>query len=261
MKINNNRTYLKRLIFITMVAIAIFNNASVYAQPSSIDINLSNGAGDALATLDVFILLLLLSVIPSIVLMMTSFTRIIIVFSFLRNALGLQQSPPNQVLVGISLFLTLFIMNPVITIITETAYEPYSNEEITQQEAIDLAIIPVKEFMLRQVDSESMGLFLDLSNTTLEVTDETSVQEQMMGLGLEIIVPAFVTSELKRAFLIGFLLFVPFLIIDLIVASTLMSMGMVMLPPGMISLPFKIMVFILADGWGLLMQSLVRSFN
>lgn len=261
MKINNNRTYLKRLIFITMVAIAIFNNASVYAQPSSIDINLSNGAGDALATLDVFILLLLLSVIPSIVLMMTSFTRIIIVFSFLRNALGLQQSPPNQVLVGISLFLTLFIMNPVISIITETAYEPYSNEEITQQEAIDLAIIPVKEFMLRQVDSESMGLFLDLSNTTLEVTDETSVQEQMMGLGLEIIVPAFVTSELKRAFLIGFLLFVPFLIIDLIVASTLMSMGMVMLPPGMISLPFKIMVFILADGWGLLMQSLVRSFN
>ena len=261
MKINNNRTYLKRLIFITMVAIAIFNNASVYAQPSSIDINLSNGAGDALATLDVFILLLLLSVIPSIVLMMTSFTRIIIVFSFLRNALGLQQSPPNQVLVGISLFLTLFIMNPVISIITETAYEPYSNEEITQQEAIDLAIIPVKEFMLRQVDSESMGLFLDLSNTTLEITDETSVQEQMMGLGLEIIVPAFVTSELKRAFLIGFLLFVPFLIIDLIVASTLMSMGMVMLPPGMISLPFKIMVFILADGWGLLMQSLVRSFN
>lgn len=261
MKINNYRTYLKGLIFITMVAIAIFNNASVYAQPSSIDINLSNGAGDALATLDVFILLLLLSVIPSIVLMMTSFTRIIIVFSFLRNALGLQQSPPNQVLVGISLFLTLFIMNPVITIITETAYEPYSNEEITQQEAIDLAIIPVKEFMLRQVDSESMSMFLDISNTTLEITDETSVQEQMMGLGLEIIVPAFVTSELKRAFLIGFLLFVPFLIIDLIVASTLMSMGMVMLPPGMISLPFKIMVFILADGWGLLMQSLVRSFN
>lgn len=261
MKINNYRTFLKGLIFIAMVAIAIFNNASVYAQPSSIDINLSNGAGDALATLDVFILLLLLSVIPSIVLMMTSFTRIIIVFSFLRNALGLQQSPPNQVLVGISLFLTLFIMNPVISIITETAYEPYSNEEITQQEAIDLAIIPVKEFMLRQVDSESMGLFLDISNTTLEINDNTTVQEQMMGLGLEIIVPAFVTSELKRAFLIGFLLFVPFLIIDLIVASTLMSMGMVMLPPGMISLPFKIMVFILADGWGLLMQSLVRSFN
>jgi flagellar biosynthetic protein FliP len=261
MKINSYRTYLKGLIFIVMVSIAIFNNASVYAQPSSIDINLSNGAGDALATLDVFILLLLLSVIPSIVLMMTSFTRIIIVFSFLRNALGLQQSPPNQVLVGISLFLTLFIMNPVITIITETAYEPYSNEEITQQEAIDLAIIPVKEFMLRQVDSASMSMFLDISNTTLEITDETTVQEQMMGLGLEVIVPAFVTSELKRAFLIGFLLFVPFLIIDLIVASTLMSMGMVMLPPGMISLPFKIMVFILADGWGLLMQSLIRSFN
>jgi flagellar biosynthetic protein FliP len=193
--------------------------------------------------------------------MMSSFTRIIIVFSFLRNALGLQQSPPNQVLVGISLFLTLFIMSPVITTITQTAYEPYSREEITQQEALDLAAIPLKEFMLRQVDSASMNLFLDLSNTTLEINETQTIQEQMMELNLEVIVPAFVTSELKRAFLIGFLLFIPFLIIDLIVASTLMSMGMVMLPPGMISLPFKVMVFILADGWGLLMQSLIRSFN
>lgn len=261
MTINKMRPFLKGLIFMMVITFAIFNHVSVHAQPATIDINLSNGSGDALATLDIFVLLLLLSVLPSLVLMMTSFTRIIIVFSFLRNALGLQQSPPNQVLVGLSLFLTLFIMNPVISAITETAYEPFSNDEITQQEAIDLAIIPVKEFMLRQVDNESMSLFLDLSNTTFELTDETPVQEQMMGLGLEIIVPAFVTSELKRAFLIGFLLFVPFLIIDLIVASTLMSMGMVMLPPGMISLPFKIMVFILADGWGFLMQSLVRSFN
>lgn len=258
MKVNK---HLLQGIFFSLGLLFMTQTQSIHANPSSIDINLSNGVGEALATLDVLVLLLLLSLLPALVLMMSSFTRIIIVFSFLRNALGLQQSPPNQVLVGISLFLTLFIMSPVITTITQTAYEPYSREEITQQEALDLAAIPLKEFMLRQVDSASMNLFLDLSNTTLEINETQTIQEQMMELNLEVIVPAFVTSELKRAFLIGFLLFIPFLIIDLIVASTLMSMGMVMLPPGMISLPFKVMVFILADGWGLLMQSLIRSFN
>jgi len=256
-----NKRLMQGLFFVVGLLFIVMQTQSIHANPSSIDINLSNGTGEALATLDVLVLLLLLSLLPALVLMMSSFTRIIIVFSFLRNALGLQQSPPNQVLVGISLFLTLFIMSPVITTITQTAYEPYSREEITQQEALDLAAIPLKEFMLRQVDSASMNLFLDLSNTTLEINETQTIQEQMMDLNLEVIVPAFVTSELKRAFLIGFLLFIPFLIIDLIVASTLMSMGMVMLPPGMISLPFKVMVFILADGWGLLMQSLIRSFN
>jgi len=256
-----NKRLMQGLFFVVGFLFIVMQTQSIHANPSSIDINLSNGTGEALATLDVLVLLLLLSLLPALVLMMSSFTRIIIVFSFLRNALGLQQSPPNQVLVGISLFLTLFIMSPVITTITQTAYEPYSREEITQQEALDLAAIPLKEFMLRQVDSASMNLFLDLSNTTLEINETQTIQEQMMDLNLEVIVPAFVTSELKRAFLIGFLLFIPFLIIDLIVASTLMSMGMVMLPPGMISLPFKVMVFILADGWGLLMQSLIRSFN
>lgn len=256
-----NKRLMQGLFFVVGFLFIVMQTQSIHANPSSIDINLSNGTGEALATLDVLVLLLLLSLLPALVLMMSSFTRIIIVFSFLRNALGLQQSPPNQVLVGISLFLTLFIMSPVITTITQTAYEPYSRDEITQQEALDLAAIPLKEFMLRQVDSASMNLFLDLSNTTLEINETQTIQEQMMDLNLEVIVPAFVTSELKRAFLIGFLLFIPFLIIDLIVASTLMSMGMVMLPPGMISLPFKVMVFILADGWGLLMQSLIRSFN
>lgn len=235
--------------------------ATAFAQPATIDINVSNGAGESLATLDVLVLLLVMSLLPAIVLMMSSFTRIIIVFSFLRNALGLQQSPPNQVLIGISLFLTLFIMSPVITAINDTALQPLSDELITQDEAIDLAIIPVKEFMLRQVDTESMNLFLELSQTQPPLDETLSFQEQLMDIRLDVIVPAFITSELKRAFLIGFLLFIPFLIIDLIVASALMSMGMVMLPPGMISLPFKVMIFILADGWGLLMQSLVRSFN
>ena len=193
--------------------------------------------------------------------MMTSFTRIIIVFSFLRNALGLQQSPPNQILIGLSLFLTLFIMGPVLSDINENAYIPYKEQAITQEVALERAEVPIKEFMLKQVDNESLELFLSISNQDIVIDEAQPVNEQMMNLDLTVIVPAFVTSELKRAFLIGFLLYIPFLAIDLIVASTLMSMGMVMLPPGMISLPFKIMIFILADGWGLLMSSLVQGFH
>lgn len=257
-----NRKWVKTLFFVGFGFMLLYGvRFNTLAQPASIDINISNGAGDSLATLDVLVLLLVLSFLPAIVLMMSSFTRIIIVFSFLRNALGLQQSPPNQVLIGISLFLTLFIMSPVIATINDTAIQPLSQEEITQEEAIDLAIIPLKEFMLRQVDTASMNLFLELSQNQPPLDENLSFQEQLMDIRLDVIVPAFVTSELKRAFLIGFLLFIPFLIIDLIVASALMSMGMVMLPPGMISLPFKVMIFVLADGWGLLMQSLVRSFN
>lgn len=253
---------LKGLFFIFfLLAFTMVFTVETFAQPATIDINVSNGAGESLATLDVLVLLLVMSLLPAIVLMMSSFTRIIIVFSFLRNALGLQQSPPNQVLIGISLFLTLFIMSPVLTAINDTALQPLSDELITQDEAIDLAIIPVKEFMLRQVDVASMDLFLELSQSQPPLDENLSFQEQLMDIRLDVIVPAFVTSELKRAFLIGFLLFIPFLVIDLIVASALMSMGMVMLPPGMISLPFKVMIFILADGWGLLMQSLIRSFN
>jgi flagellar biosynthetic protein FliP len=228
---------------------------------TTISLDFDNTGSTSLDSLDVVFLLLFLSIIPSLILMMTSFTRIIIVFSFLRNALGLQQSPPNQILIGLSLFLTLFIMGPVLSDINENAYIPYKEQAITQEVALERAEVPIKEFMLKQVDNESLELFLSISNQDIVIDEAQPVNEQMMNLDLTVIVPAFVTSELKRAFLIGFLLYIPFLAIDLIVASTLMSMGMVMLPPGMISLPFKIMIFILADGWGLLMSSLVQGFH
>lgn len=246
------------LAFITIGLIISFKQVSA---SSSINLDFDNTGSASLDSLDVVFLLLFLSIIPSLVLMMTSFTRIIIVFSFLRNALGLQQSPPNQILVGLSLFLTLFIMGPVISDINENAYIPYKEQAITQEVALERAQVPIKEFMLKQVDNESLELFISISKQEVVINQNQDVNEQMMNLDLSILVPAFVTSELKRAFLIGFLIYIPFLAIDLIVASTLMSMGMVMLPPGMISLPFKVMVFILANGWGLLMSSLVQGFH
>lgn len=242
------------VLFIGLSFTTVFANSAINVQ---FDANTQTG----LEALDIVFLLLFLSLIPSLILLMSSFTRIIIVFSFLRNAMGLQQTPPNQVLLGLSLFLSLFIMAPVINTINETAYTPYREQIITQDEAFAKAQVPVKEFMLRQVDNASLQLFLDIAKVELVVDDTQNQQVELAQLDLTLLVPAFVTSELKRAFLIGFLLFIPFLAIDLIVASTLMSMGMVMLPPGMIALPFKVMLFVLADGWGLLMGSLVRGFS
>lgn len=256
MNLKNRKWFI--LAFITIGLIISFKQVSA---SSSINLDFDNTGSASLDSLDVVFLLLFLSIIPSLVLMMTSFTRIIIVFSFLRNALGLQQSPPNQILVGLSLFLTLFIMGPVISDINENAYIPYKEQAITQEVALERAQVPIKEFMLKQVDNESLELFISISKQDVVIDQTQDVNEQMMKLDLSILVPAFVTSELKRAFLIGFLIYIPFLAIDLIVASTLMSMGMVMLPPGMISLPFKVMVFILANGWGLLMSSLVQGFH
>ena len=254
MKRSSLFTILLSLLFISLSFIPVFANSAINVQ---FDANTQTG----LEALDIVFLLLFLSLIPSLILLMSSFTRIIIVFSFLRNAMGLQQTPPNQVLLGLSLFLSLFIMAPVIDTINETAYTPYREQIITQEEAFAKAQVPVKEFMLRQVDNASLQLFLDIAKVELVVNDTQDQYVELAQLDLEILVPAFVTSELKRAFLIGFLLFIPFLAIDLIVASTLMSMGMVMLPPGMIALPFKVMLFVLADGWGLLMGSLVRGFS
>ena len=251
----------KTWLILLLVIIGIGISMIQVSASSTISLDFDNTGSASLDSLDVVFLLLFLSIIPSLILMMTSFTRIIIVFSFLRNALGLQQSPPNQILIGLSLFLTLFIMGPVLSDINENAYIPYKEQAITQEVALERAEVPIKEFMLKQVDNESLELFLSISNQDIVIDEAQPVNEQMMNLDLTIIVPAFVTSELKRAFLIGFLLYIPFLAIDLIVASTLMSMGMVMLPPGMISLPFKIMIFILADGWGLLMSSLVQGFH
>lgn len=254
---------MRRLKFCTLLLGLLFVSFSFISVSanSAINVQFDTGTQAGLEALDIVFLLLFLSLIPSLVLLMSSFTRIIIVFSFLRNAIGLQQTPPNQVLLGLSLFLSLFIMAPVIDTINETAYTPFREQLITQEEAFTRAQVPVKEFMLRQVDNASLQLFLDIAQVEL-IVDDTQVQfAELTELDLEILVPAFVTSELKRAFLIGFLLFIPFLAIDLIVASTLMSMGMVMLPPGMIALPFKVMLFVLADGWGLLMGSLVRGFS
>lgn len=251
----------KKWFILSFILIGLSISFIKVSAQSSISLDFDNTGSASLESLDVVFLLLFLSIIPSLVLMMTSFTRIIIVFSFLRNALGLQQSPPNQILVGLSLFLTLFIMGPVISDINENAYIPYKEQAITQEVALDRAQIPIKEFMLRQVDNESLELFISISKQEVVIDQSQDVNEQMMELDLSILVPAFVTSELKRAFLIGFLIYIPFLAIDLIVASTLMSMGMVMLPPGMISFPFKVMVFILANGWGLLMSSLVQGFH
>ena len=248
MKRSSLFTILLSLLFISLSFMPVFANSAINVQ---FDANTQTG----LEALDIVFLLLFLSLIPSLILLMSSFTRIIIVFSFLRNAMGLQQTPPNQVLLGLSLFLSLFIMAPVIDTINETAYTPYREQIITQEEAFAKAQVPVKEFMLRQVDNASLQLFLDIAKVELVVNDTQEQAVELAQLDLEILVPAFVTSELKRAFLIGFLLFIPFLAIDLIVASTLMSMGMVMLPPGMIALPFKVMLFVLADGWGLLMGS------
>ena len=214
---------------------------------------LININGDNIQTLEIIVVMTLITLLPSILIMMTSFTRIIIVLSILRNALGLQQTPPNMVLVGIALFLTLFIMNPVISDINENAYQPYKAEEITQAEALDRSAEPLKEFMLKQTKTDTLGMFLEFA--------DREAPDDLRELPLNIIIPAFMTSELTRAFIMGFLIFVPFLVIDMVVASTLMSMGMVMLPPVMISLPFKLLLFVIVNGWDMLFSTLVASFN
>ncbi|HBG54934.1 MAG TPA: flagellar biosynthetic protein FliP [Ruminococcaceae bacterium] len=209
--------------------------------------------GKDVSTLDIIEMMTILALIPSILIMTSCFTRIVIVLSFLRNALGLQSTPPNQVLIGISLFLSLFIMSPVVSKINTEAYQPYKAQQISQQEFLHRAGQPLKEFMLKNTKKDDLNMFMGLA----KVKSTTPVQ----NLSITVVTPAFMTSELKRAFIIGFLLYIPFLVIDMIVSSTLMSMGMVMLPPAMVSLPFKLLLFILMDGWDLLFKTLVTSFN
>lgn len=203
-------------------------------------------------TLQILYILTVLTLLPSIILMMTGFTRMIIVFSLLRNAMGLQQSPPNMVLVGLSLFLTLFLMAPTMEEIRVEAIQPYTAGEITAEEAKDAAIEPIREFMLMQTKTEDLDMFIELSGEEYESVEEVPTTT---------IIPAFITSELRRAFIIGFLIYIPFLIIDMVVASVLMSMGMMMLPPMMISMPLKLLLFVLVDGWTLIVESLIMSFN
>jgi flagellar biosynthetic protein FliP len=203
-------------------------------------------------SLQTLLLLTSLSFLPAVMLLMTSFTRIIIVLSLLRSALGTPSSPPNQVLVGLALFLTFFVMSPVLDKIYTDAYLPFSENKLTLAQAFDTGSVPLKAFMLRQTREKDLALFVQISNSEpLQSADQVP---------LKILVPAYVISELKTAFQIGFVIFIPFLIIDMVVASILMSMGMMMVSPAMISLPFKIMLFVLADGWNLLIGSLVHSF-
>ena len=214
-----------------------------------------NVNGDAVQALDITLMLVVITLLPTLVVMMTSFTRYVISFSFLRTAMGTQQTPPNLVLVGMALILTLFTMAPVIEDISANAYEPYSDGRITQEEFFDRAQDPLKRFMLRNTEIQSLELFCNMSGEDAPASEEE--MEQSIELPLRVIVPAFVTSELKQAFWIGFLLYIPFMLIDVIVSSTLMSMGMIMLPPSMISTPFKILLFIVLDGWPLLFSTLV----
>lgn len=195
----------------------------------------------------------LLTLAPAILIMLTSFTRIIIVFSLLRQALGTQQMPPNQVLIGISLFITFFLMSPVFNKIYNNAVVPYMEKEITLQDAYKNAVAPLRKFMLRQTRESDLALFVDIAHIPRPHTAD--------DLPMRVIIPAFITSELKTAFEIGFFIYIPFLIIDMVVASVLLSMGMLMLPPMMISLPFKLMLFVLVDGWHLLIESLIKSFG
>ncbi len=202
--------------------------------------------------LQILFLLTVLTLAPSILILTTSFSRIIIVLSFLRQAMGTQQTPPTQVLIGLALFLTFFVMSPVISEINETAFQPYMNEEISQSEAFGIAQAPIKRFMLKQTREKDLALFVNISHQEPPTTEDE--------IGLNVVIPAFVISELKTAFQIGFLIYIPFLILDMVVASILLSMGMMMLPPVLISLPFKLMLFVMVDGWHLTVGSLVRSF-
>ena len=227
--------------------------------------SLINVNGEQVPTLDILLMLTIISLLPSLLIMMTSFTRTMIILSFLRTAMGVQQTPPNMVLVGISIFLTLFIMNPVISDINTQAYTPYKNNEITQEVALERAQVPLKRFMLSNTTNSSLRLFTDIAGQ--EVPDEAEFEDKdayvdaMMDMPMTVVIPSFMTSELKRAFTAGFLLYIPFLLIDIVVSSTLMSMGMMMLPPAMISMPFKLLLFITVDGWELLFKYIVDGFH
>lgn len=220
-----------------------------------VEISIGSGAATAdwVPALQLLLLLTVLSLAPGFLILMTSFTRIVIVLSFVRSALSTQMIPPNQVLIGLALFLTLFVMAPVFDDIYQNAWLPYQAGELTQQEAFEKAVVPLKQFMAAHTREKDLLLFLDYTGAPRP--------ESIEDISLTTLIPAFAISELKTAFQIGFMLYIPFLVIDMVVASVLMAMGMMMLPPVMISLPFKIMLFVLVDGWYLIVESLLVSFR
>ena len=219
---------------------------------NNLTVTYQDGEGNLSGTLRILITLTLIALAPTLIIMMTSFTRILVVMHFVRSALGTQSAPPNQVLIGLSLFLTFFIMNPVITQINDTAVKPFEAGELSQAEFLDTAVQPLREFMYGQTQTKDVRLFLDIDG--IETVDDID------DIPTRVLVPAFMISELRTAFIIGFLIYIPFIVIDMVVASTLMSMGMMMLPPTTISMPFKILLFVLADGWSLVIGNLVKTF-
>ncbi len=210
-----------------------------------------DGTEDYSVNLQILALMTMLGFLPAMVILMTSFTRIVVVMSILRQAMGLQQTPSNQVIIGIAIFLTFFIMSPVLSKINDESIQPYINEQISARQAFDLAQVPMKDFMLKQTRVKDLETFVNISGSTATAPEDVS---------MAVLIPAFITSELKTAFQIGFMLFLPFLIIDLVVASVLMAMGMMMLSPMIVSLPFKLMLFVLVDGWNLILSTLAGSF-
>ncbi len=246
----------KKMVLLISIALIIILTSATFSEAMTIpniEVRVGDQAQGVSSTIQIIILLTVLTLAPSILIMMTSFTRIIIIFSFLRKALSLQTTPPNQVIIGLALFLTFFVMSPVFGAIYNDAYIPLSEGQIDQDEAFTAAMAPLRSFMYKQVRKEDLALFVKVAQ------DEAVVDlEQVSNAAL---IPAFVISELKTGFIIGFLLFIPFIVIDMVVASTLMALGMMMLPPVMISLPFKILLFILVDGWNLLVKAILAGFN
>ncbi|MEC4673213.1 MAG: flagellar type III secretion system pore protein FliP [Nitrospirota bacterium] len=243
-------------LLVAFVVVACATNLLAQTpQKPSINFDITGPDGPQSWTVGIRILFLLtaLTLAPAFVMMMTSFTRVVIVLSLLRQAMGTLHSPPNQVVVGLALFLTLFIMGPVWDQVQMKALNPYLQDQISQEQALEEAVNPVRSFMLKQVREKDLDLFIKMSGIPLP--------EQATQTPLRVLIPAFVTSELRTAFQIGFLIYIPFLVIDMVVASVLMSMGMMLLPPIMISLPFKLVLFVLADGWFLVVGSLMQSFN
>jgi flagellar biosynthetic protein FliP len=250
----------RRLGLLLLLAAAVFMVAGCSSTTGQQDITVqvgdgqaSNGNGQLALSVEMLIALTVLSLVPAILMLATSFTRIVVVLSLLRSAIGIPNLPPNQVIVGLSLFLTLFVMTPVFTKANNDALQPYLNNTIDQNTAIQRGIDPFRQFMLKETREEDLQVFIDLSKEPRPKT--------VNDVPLEVLLPAFVVSELKTAFTMGFLLYIPFLIIDLVVASALMSMGMVMVSPTQIALPFKLLLFVMVDGWVLIVQSLVRSFG
>ncbi len=250
----------KALILLTLILV-LFSPALLLAQPSTsltlpkigISIGSSNNPGDISTTLQILLLITVLSLAPALLIMTTSYLRIIIVFHFLRSALGTQQMPPNQLVAGISLFITFFVMAPTWGNVNDQALKPLIDGKITAEQAYDKGIVPIRDFMFKNVRNEDIELFVGMANLKRP--------DQRKDLPTYVVIPAFILSELRAGFIIGFFLFIPFIMIDMIIASILLSMGMLMLPPTLISLPFKILLFVMVDGWQLVLGSVARSFS